>query len=73
MQKNEMLLWSWLKGKNKYLTMGCNRRFKLRKLDIGSKGLARDTIHNKGGYLAVGFNKSKKNASIILPKCICEM
>ena len=57
-----------------YLTMGYSRRFKSRKLDIGSNGLARDTRHNKGGYQAVGFNKSKKkNVSIILPKCIYEM
>jgi len=53
--------------------MGYNRRFKLRKPDISSKGLARDTIHNKSGYLAVGLNKSKKNASIILPEYICKM
>ena len=42
----------------------------LRKMDINSKGLAKDIIHNKGGYLVIGFNKSKKNVSIILPKCI---
>jgi len=40
--------------------MGYNRSFKLRKLELSSKGLARTTIHNKGGYLAVRFNKSKK-------------
>jgi len=40
--------------------MSYNRRFKSRKMDIGSKELARDTINNKGGYLAMGFNKSKK-------------
>ena len=53
--------------------MGYNSRFKSRKSDIGSKGLVRETIHNKGGYLVVEFNKSKKNASILLPKYICEM
>ena len=42
-------------------------------MDMGSKGLARDIIYNKGGYLAVGFNKSKKNVSMISPKCICKM
>ena len=52
--------------------MGYIRRFKSRKVDICSKVLARDIISNKGGYLAVGFNKSK-NISIILPKSICEM
>jgi len=45
-------------------------------MDIGSKGLARDIIYNKGGYLTIRFNKSKKNASIILPnayaKCDAE-
>jgi len=40
--------------------MGYNRRFKSRKTDTGSKGLTRNTIHNQGGYLAVGFNESKK-------------
>ena len=35
-----------------------------KKLEIGSKGLTRDTIHNKGDYLAIGYNrrfKSRKN------------
>jgi len=40
---------------------GYNRRFKSTKTDIGSKGLARDTIHNKGGYLGIVFNKLKIN------------
>jgi len=56
--------------------MGYNRRFKSTKTDTGSKGLVKDTIHNKDGYLDMGFNKSKKekkNTSIILPKYICEM
>jgi len=43
--------------------MGYNRRFKLGKSAIGSKGLVSDTIY-KGGYLAVGFNKSKKKCLI---------
>jgi len=38
-------------------------------MDIGSKGLAMDTIHNKGGYLAVGFNKSKKKRK--MPQSYC--
>jgi len=42
-------------------------------MDMGSKGLARDIIYNKDDYLAIRFNKSKNNASIILAKCICEM
>jgi len=29
-------------------------------------------MHNKGGYLVVGFDKSK-NVSITLPKCIWEI
>jgi len=40
--------------------MGYNRRFKSRKMNIGSKRLARDRIHNKGGCLAIGFQKIKK-------------
>ena len=39
--------------------MGYNRRFKSWKIDIGSKELARDTIHNKGGYLVVRFQQIK--------------
>jgi len=54
------------------LTIGYSKRFKSRKTDISTKGLANDIIHNKGGYSVVGFNKSK-NASIILPKFIYEM
>ena len=38
-----------------YLAMGYNRRFKSRKINTGSKELIRDTIHNQGGYLAMGF------------------
>ena len=49
--------------------MGYNRRFKSRKTDIGSKRLTRDTIHNQGSYLAVGFKQIKERiASIILPR-----
>jgi len=40
--------------------MGYNRRFESGKMDIGSKGLVRDIIHNKSGYFAMGFNESKK-------------
>ena len=46
---------------------------KSRKIDIGSKGLARDTIHNKGGYLAVDFNESKKNCLNHVVQCIYKM
>jgi len=53
--------------------MGYSRRFKSGNMDIGLKGLAMDTIHNKGGYLAFNKLKKKKNSSIILPRCICEM
>jgi len=42
------------------LAISYNRRFKSRKADIGSKGLARDIICNKHGYLPIWFNKSKK-------------
>jgi len=55
------------------LAIGYNKRLKLKKMDIGSKVLARDILYNKGGYLAVGFDTSKKNASIILSKCIYKM
>jgi len=40
--------------------MGYNRKFKSIKMGIGSKGLARDTIHSKGGYLAVGFQRIRE-------------
>jgi len=55
------------------LAIGYNKGFKSRKMDMGSIGLARDIIYNKGGYFMIGFNKSKKNGLIILPECICEM
>jgi len=42
------------------LVMGYNRRSKSRKIDIGPKGLARDTIYNTGGYLAMGFQQIKE-------------
>ena len=42
------------------MALGCNRRSKLRKSNIGSKGLARDTIYNKGGYLALGLEQNKE-------------
>ena len=42
------------------MAMGYNRRSKSRKTAIGSKELAKDIIYNKGGYLAVVFNKLKE-------------
>ena len=54
------------------MAKGYGRRLKVIKMDISSKGLAREIICNKGGYFVFRVNESK-NASIISPKCICEM
>ena len=48
--------------------MGYNKRFKSRKTDAGSKGLTRDTMHNWGGYLAMGFKQIKNRK---MPQSYC--